>query len=45
MNIIRFMNKIVELGMTEPLKRNDKDVMTFMEFQDFKYDAIHPNSR
>ena len=42
MNIIRFMNKIVELVMTEPMKRNDKDVMAFMDFQDFKYHANHP---
>ena len=42
MNVIRFMNKLIELGMSVPLKRNDKDVMAFMDFQDFKYHANHP---
>ena len=42
MNSLRFMNKLVELGMTEPLIRNDKDVIDYMSFQDFKYHYVHP---
>ena len=42
MNVIRFMNKLVELGMTEPIKRNDKDYISYMSFQDFKYHDKHP---
>ena len=43
MNIIRFMKKLIELGMSVPLKRNDKDVIAYMDFQDFKYHDDHPN--
>ena len=42
MNVIRFMKKIVEVGMTEPIKRDDKDYISYMDFQDFKYQQIHP---
>ena len=45
MNIIRFMNKLVELGISAPLKRDDKNVITFMDFQDFKYHKLHPQDR
>ena len=30
MNVIRFMKKLIELGMVETLKRNDKDVMSII---------------
>ena len=42
MNSLRFMKKIVDLGIVEPLTRDDNDVISYMDFQDFKYHQVHP---